>query len=859
MMEAGKAGFFVGFILPGIGAALKNSDTDTRAKVTSYINEKLKTEKSNLQPNGKTRLDNRGTVEGSPQHQVVGRRAGTEAIYRTAEAVNSRGRDETVRSTEEREELEARGLNPDWSKTKLRNELKKQSQADGTWLEDSYLDGKTLVHDRKKEQTTENDVYVSSNGNTLTKVNNLALVTGEEHENNLMSLMDRIEAQGALFPSIPYTIKGFMNNKEGHASMVLEQPNVKDVERNATQEEINTWFEENGFTQSGEKNWSNGKPIWSNGQYEITNARPANVLKGKDGKLYFVDVIAHSTEYLNKKNETTNGNQVKDKNDEVVDLSEGSKITWDVYGNESASEWTVGRSVKTRGNQSAVELIQEREDDGGKKTTTHIVPISELQSVKTKSSEAQNQPLAEQTTTKTRDQKSPKTKKPTDAERRALKIAKQYNDEVRNPTKSGVDLAIASAMPQSINIGKYGDKNAIRPGMAKSYRISKKGTPIDVIAQTASLSFDGTENSITPDDIWDFMVTYNSGPKTLTTPAGNSKLADLANKFSALTGKSINRKTAQDFIDRMTKKYGAIEEVNLLNEKYLKDGELDFDQLEKDIQNDPDFQENYDLSDHEFERLNNEIYERQQKRNREGSSIPGRPDQRSRGQRSEKNPEGRTLQAEFGDTTSSAEERVGEITSKSLTHVSGLNMGNGISAGTYLSTKGENRYEGEPQKASVTIKHPFVFKSENSIIPLRNKVLKDNKDKFTGDDLEDPFGTPETIAGIDKLAEMVRAQLQAEGFDSIYLPQTESQEGELIVFDRNNVTIKTKKLLQAESQLKSELRKIIPKPDAFNLVTNEEIISKLSIANARKFNKAQKNIIIQKRKLDKLLDCLKNG
>lgn len=74
------------------------------------------------------------------------------------------------------------------------------------------------------------------------------------------------------------------------------------------------------------KNWSNGKPIWSNGQYEITNARPANVLKGKDGKLYFVDVIAHSTEYLNKKNETTNGNQVKDKNDEVVDLSEGQRL-----------------------------------------------------------------------------------------------------------------------------------------------------------------------------------------------------------------------------------------------------------------------------------------------------------------------------------------------------------------------------------------------------------------------------------------------------------------------------------------------------------------------------------------------------
>lgn len=64
---------------------------------------------------------------------------------------------------------------------------------------------------------------------------------------------------------------------------------------------------------------------------------------------------------------------------------------------------------------------------------------------------------------------------------------------------------------------------------------------------------------------------------------------------------------------------------------------------------------------------------------------------------------------------------------------------------------------------------------------------------------------------------------------------------------------------QAKSQLESDLRNIIPKPDAFNPVTNEEIISKLPIANARKFNKAQKNIIIQKRKLDKLFDCLKNG
>jgi len=42
LMDAAKTGFFVGFILPGLGAAFKNASPEDRAKVNSFINQKLK-------------------------------------------------------------------------------------------------------------------------------------------------------------------------------------------------------------------------------------------------------------------------------------------------------------------------------------------------------------------------------------------------------------------------------------------------------------------------------------------------------------------------------------------------------------------------------------------------------------------------------------------------------------------------------------------------------------------------------------------------------------------------------------------------------------------------------------------------
>ncbi|MDO9155015.1 MAG: hypothetical protein Q7U47_15120 [Paludibacter sp.] len=53
-------------------------------------------------------------MEGSPISNLVGGQPEAEGIARTTEALNGAGSTRTVFTPEEREELEARGINPDW-------------------------------------------------------------------------------------------------------------------------------------------------------------------------------------------------------------------------------------------------------------------------------------------------------------------------------------------------------------------------------------------------------------------------------------------------------------------------------------------------------------------------------------------------------------------------------------------------------------------------------------------------------------------------------------------------------------------------------------------------------------------------
>lgn len=239
-------------------------------------------------------MDNGKTVEGSALCELVGRPEARRGIYQTVEAANLAGSVSAVRKIEELEELESRGLNPYWDRTVFRRELERLARQNGVLLDKSYLDDKELKHDHQLAATTENDVYLNPDGKTLTKVNNLSHVKGVDCKRSLKALIDRLEAHNVLFPNVAYNINGFIKNKQGFISLVMEQPYVE-VERNATYEEIDGYLAGRGFQIEGEN-----LKYWTNEKYIIEDARPANVLMGKDGNLYFVDTIPHSVAYMSQ-------------------------------------------------------------------------------------------------------------------------------------------------------------------------------------------------------------------------------------------------------------------------------------------------------------------------------------------------------------------------------------------------------------------------------------------------------------------------------------------------------------------------------------------------------------------------------
>ncbi len=276
----------------------KNNATENRFRFTE--NKKNSNFVKNRQDDSSTRetvLGNGQTVGNRSVREALGKHEKGSEIYRTIQTSYTGGSVGTILSVEEREELEARGINPDWDRRQFLSKLKDEAQKNNVWLDNTYLNDKTLLHDQKARQTSENDVYLNADGKTLTKLNNLSYVTSAEHERNLFAFIDRIDAHNNLFPNVAYNIVGFMDNKNGNTAMVLEQPYISS-ERNATQDEINDYLTSIGFQLDGKRGWSNEHPVWTNGKYELFDARPANVLKDEDGSLYFIDVVPHSVEYM---------------------------------------------------------------------------------------------------------------------------------------------------------------------------------------------------------------------------------------------------------------------------------------------------------------------------------------------------------------------------------------------------------------------------------------------------------------------------------------------------------------------------------------------------------------------------------
>ncbi len=122
----------------------------------------------------------------------------------------------------------------------------------------------------------ENEVFTGDKDAIVIKLNNFEYA-GDDLENFFV----RIFAHNFFFSNVPYEMIGFAYNSKKEFCAVLIQPYII-AEREATSKEIDRYMQALGFIMDYTDEFHNGN-------YEIFDATPDNVLYGVDGDLYFID------------------------------------------------------------------------------------------------------------------------------------------------------------------------------------------------------------------------------------------------------------------------------------------------------------------------------------------------------------------------------------------------------------------------------------------------------------------------------------------------------------------------------------------------------------------------------------------
>lgn len=121
----------------------------------------------------------------------------------------------------------------------------------------------------------ENDVYLSEDGNAVYKVNNLML------SHSVLDLLDRLIIHNSIFPQTRYDLYGFTGLSGNSIYPILIQDYIKDVTF-STPDEIKSYMISLGFQEKSES-------CFTNGDIEVSDLYPRNVLKDSNGDLYVVD------------------------------------------------------------------------------------------------------------------------------------------------------------------------------------------------------------------------------------------------------------------------------------------------------------------------------------------------------------------------------------------------------------------------------------------------------------------------------------------------------------------------------------------------------------------------------------------
>lgn len=157
------------------------------------------------------------------------------------------------------------------------NVLRKFAIENNCWFSDLSIFGEYA------DRGSENEVYTDTECEIVFKLNDFRYA-----DDNLNSFFERLLIHNTYFPDCAYDLIGFASNTFGKVCAVLSQPFIR-AEREATEAEIAETLTKMGFLPQLDGEY------FSNGEYDIFDALPNNVLYGIDGHLYFIDTIIYPT------------------------------------------------------------------------------------------------------------------------------------------------------------------------------------------------------------------------------------------------------------------------------------------------------------------------------------------------------------------------------------------------------------------------------------------------------------------------------------------------------------------------------------------------------------------------------------
>lgn len=204
----------------------------------------------------------------------------------------------------------------------------------------------------------ENFVYHAKYDDTkVIKLNDFTMTDGLFRINEFI---DRINAHNQFMPEDKYTPLGFAYNQKGDPCIVMEQPYLKGT--TPTREEITQYLTDHGFKldmiQISENEVDLG---WTNGEFDLWDAEPRNVIKDENGDLHFFDTMIQHTYIPNHKNplrlsmpsiRTFESQEMKDSADKVKNVANvlgGAEVTSYTNASEVPDEYKEAVEQGARG------------------------------------------------------------------------------------------------------------------------------------------------------------------------------------------------------------------------------------------------------------------------------------------------------------------------------------------------------------------------------------------------------------------------------------------------------------------------------------------------------------------------------